>query len=114
MKSMTPELKWTCYEELGSPIYKGEPADLENLDGFLVDENKIFEEDGLHEGMKITVPTVFGWTVATVKPCGIDGWVGHTEACVYFLIFEESGINRVKCWKCFGSGSLKGIQKLKL
>jgi len=122
------QIKWTCIEECGSPIHRIPEGSIIKVEGeyrlgkgmslqdVTVEENHV-GKDGLTAGMQVLVPTMFGWSVATIEALG-DGWCGKSGGMLYILDWRDDYVlgpgQKVACWTCCGSANLEGLKRLTL
>jgi len=110
-------IKFSVYEEMGSPIWLVPKADLEgksDLDEDWLDQYKVLTEGGIKTGDRILVATLFGYSWGVVQEG--QGGTLHAmggEHTMFPLEFRERVVGP-PCWTCSGSINTRGLQRLSI
>jgi len=104
-------ISFTVMQYEGSAIYKPPEDTVLSSEDDLTDEYRVTDRTGLVEGDEILVPTLFGWSWATVEKF-------HPKRG-YYATNGTSGFplewcNQRHCWVCAGSINLRGVKRLQL
>ncbi len=115
------KIGFTCYQVLGAEVYpipEGEAISEKLLD----DTNILTGEADLKEGMRLLVPTLFGWAegIISLDEKGALTCRSSSGDTLHMLTFahdrppQEDGTPAPPRWVCTGSANLKGLRKLTL
>ena len=117
------DIKFSVHEVLGAdihPIPEGE----EPPNKFLTDTNILTKGGDLKVGMRVLVPTLFGWGVGVISRDKDGNPSCHSPdgQVVYVLTFAfakdrpplAEGAPLQPRWICTGSGNLRGLNNLEI
>ena len=103
---------WTVCERRGAPVYRlpdNLPKEEIIVEDLTVAENRITDLHGLLDGMRLLIPTLFGWLDAKVVAHTDEGCTADSGDSWWFLDYdEEQG-----CWITTGGINKKAVDVLK-